>query len=142
MDILGRRYLCVSCRTPVLICSYCDRGNRYCAEGCAMQARRQSIRSAGQRYQDAHRGRRAHAERQRRYRARQQKVTHQGSPPPPLPVPLAAEPIVKKSTSSLLWHCHFCHQVLSQFVRQDFLRCRIRRSHSNRRTALDPYPRN
>ena len=142
MELPGRRYLCAGCRAPVLICSYCDRGNRYCTQGCAPQARQQSIRAAGNRYQDTHRGRRAHTERQRRYRAREQKVTHQGSPLPPLPVQLATEPTVTKSTSPPPWHCHLCHQGLPEFVRQDFLRCRIRRSHPDRRVPFGPYPRN
>ena len=142
MELPGRRYLCAGCRAPVLICSCCDRGNRYCTAGCAPQARHQSIRAAGRRYQDTHRGRLTHAQRQRRYRARQQKVTHQGSPPPPLPVQLATEPIVKKSTSPPPWHCHLCNQLLPEFVRQDFLRRRIRRSHPDRRAPFGPYPRN
>ena len=142
MDLPGRRYLCARCRTAVIICSHCDRGHRYCTSRCADHARRNAIHAAGCRYQASRRGRHAHAERQRRYRAKQQKVTHQGSPPPPLPVQLAAEPIVKKSTSPPPWHCHFCHQGLPEFVRQDFLRCRIRRSYSNRRTPFDPYPGN
>lgn len=31
----GRRYLCANCHTEVLICSPCDRGNRYCSGDCA-----------------------------------------------------------------------------------------------------------
>ena len=142
MDLPGRRYLCAGCRTPVLMCSHCDRGNRFCTAGCASQARRQSLRSAGRRYQDTHRGRRAHAERQRRYRARQQKVTHQSSPPPALPVQLVTEPTVKKYTLPPPWHCHLCHRVLPEFVRQDFLRRRIRRFQSDRRDPFGHYPRN
>jgi len=74
MDLPGRRYLCAGCRAPVLICNHCDRGNRYCTAQCAHQARRRSVRAAGWRYQVSLRGRHAHAERQRRYRARQQEV--------------------------------------------------------------------
>lgn len=50
---------------------------------CADQARRTAVRAAGCRYQASRRGRHAHAERQRRYRAKPKKVTHQGSPPWP-----------------------------------------------------------
>ena len=39
--------------------------------------------AAGQRYQDESAGRRRHAARRGRYRARGKKVTHHGSPPPP-----------------------------------------------------------
>ena len=35
MGIPGRRYLCARCRKAVTICSHCDRGHRYCGEGCA-----------------------------------------------------------------------------------------------------------
>ena len=35
MESTGRRYLCAACRAAVLICSHCDRGQRYCAAGCA-----------------------------------------------------------------------------------------------------------
>jgi hypothetical protein len=140
MELPGRRYLCAGCRTPVLICSHCDRGNRYCTASCASQARQQSIRAAGRRYQDTHCGRRAHAERQRRYRARQQKVTHHRSPPPPSPVPLATEPTATKSLPPP-WHCHFCQRPLAELVRQDFLRSPVRRSPSDRSTPFGPYPR-
>mgnify|MGYP007097586828 CR=1 FL=1 len=66
MDLPGRRYHCAGCRTAVLICSHCDRGQRYCTTRCADEARRQSIRASGRRYQDSSRGRHTHAERQRR----------------------------------------------------------------------------
>jgi hypothetical protein len=69
----ARRYLCARCRTQVLICSCCDRGNIYCNGGCAEAARRTKQRVAGQRYQDTSRGRRNHAARAERYRARQKK---------------------------------------------------------------------
>lgn len=65
MDLPGRRYLCAGCRTAVLICSRCDRGQRYCT-GCAGEARRRSVRAAGRRYQASLRGRHAHAKRQQR----------------------------------------------------------------------------
>ena len=134
MEPPGRRYLCAGCRTAVLICSHCDRGQRYCTPGCAERARRHSLRAAGHRYQATSQGRLAHAERQRRYRARQQKVTHQGSPPVPPAVPLAAEPTGHKGMSLPPWQCCRCHRPLPAWVRQDFLRRRIRRpSPSDRR---------
>ena len=81
MEPPARHYLCARCRTAVLICSRCDRGQRYCAGDCAKQVRTQSLQEAGQRYQSSRSGRLKHATRQRRYRDRQTKVTHHGSPP-------------------------------------------------------------
>lgn len=134
MDLPGRRFLCARCRTAVIICSQCDRGHRYCTITCADQARRTALRAAGCRYQASRRGRHAHAERQRRYRAKSQKVTHQGSPSLPPPVPLRSEPIAP--VIPVPWHCVRCHRHLPDWVRLDFLRCRIRRNHSDRRAHV------
>jgi hypothetical protein len=99
-DVPARRFVCARCRAPVLVCSHCDRGQIYCAAGCAATARRQSQRDAGRRYQDSLPGRFHHAARTQRWRVRQaalamstpmpaattvapaaaQSVTHQGSP--------------------------------------------------------------
>ena len=79
----GRLFLCVGCRGQVIICGCCDRGQVYCNDGCAPRARRQTLQAAGRRYQASQRGRRRHAARMDRYRSRQKKVTHQGSPRPP-----------------------------------------------------------
>ena len=125
MDTPGRRYLCARCRCAVVICSHCDRGNRYCTPHCAEHARRQALRAAGRRYQTSLPGRTAHAQRQRCYRARIQKVTHQGSPPLPPAAPLTPEPTLP--AHPLPGHCCRCHRALPDRVRQDFLRCRIRR---------------
>ncbi len=76
-----RLYRCQRCGRVVLICSGCDCGQLYCANGCARQARQESLRRAGQRYQQTHRGKRRHAARMARYRRGQkQKVTHQAPP--------------------------------------------------------------
>lgn len=128
MEPPGRRYLCAHCRCAVLICCRCDRGQRYCADGCAKVARANSVRAAGQRYQASPRGRHAHAARQRRYRLRQEKVTHHGSPPPPPPALLPSDPTTPKtSVSPPPRHCHFCGKEQVEAVRQGFLRGRIRR---------------
>ena len=128
MEPSGRYYLCARCRTAVLICSRCDRGQRYCAGNCAQRVRTQSLKAAGQRYQLSLPGRYKHAERQRRYRARQQEVTHQGSPPPTPTDLLPAIPTLPvKIATPLPSHCHFCGQLQVQFVRHGFLRRRIRR---------------
>ena len=77
-----RRFYCVRCRQVLVVCLRCDRGQRYCGAGCRSEARRESLRQAGCRYQKTLRGRRANAERQRRFRQRRErnarKVTHQG----------------------------------------------------------------
>jgi len=70
----ARLFNCARCGRQVAICRHCDRGNRYCHEGCAPAARQASRHAAGARYQRSRRGRFAHAQRQRRYRARRQRV--------------------------------------------------------------------
>jgi hypothetical protein len=140
MDHPGRRYLCAGCRTAVLVCSHCDRGHRYCTRKCADQARRHAVRAAGCRYQASLRGRHAHAQRQRRYRARQQKVTHQGSPPRGVPDQLLPEPTAP--AIPVPWQCCLCRRPLPDWVRQEFLRRRIRRHHRTDRSTHGPYPRN
>jgi len=74
-------------------------------------------------------GRLTHAERQRRYRARRQKVTHQGSPAPPpaavlVPESRASAPPGEPTGTSVTegLRCHFCGRVCGAFVRQGFLR--------------------
>ena len=87
-DQAGRMFLCARCRAQVVICSHCDRGQRYCAEGCAQLVRKSRQREAGQRYQRSRTGRFKHADRTRKWRAscrrrlgvNKQTVTHQGSP--------------------------------------------------------------
>jgi hypothetical protein len=75
-----RLYNCARCAVQVRICSECDRGNQYCADGCAQICRRESLCRAGVRYQLSHRGAMRHAARQSAWRERRmQKVTHQGS---------------------------------------------------------------
>jgi len=130
----ARFFLCVRCRAQVLICSRCDRGQIYCADSCAQFARWERQREAGERYQTSHRGRVAHALRSGRYRARQKKVTHQGSPrqPPDDLVSSGSVVIAGKSLSPShdviprgpASHCHWCRCHCPQFVRQGFLRRR------------------
>lgn len=127
MEPPPRRYLCACCHIPVLVCSRCDRGNRYCKD-CAPQQRTRCVRAAGQRYQASRRGRHAHAQRQRRYRGKHPKVTHQGSPPLALPALLPPEATaIEVDVQQQSWQCHFCCCDCVEFVRIDFLRRRIRR---------------
>jgi len=128
MESTARLFLCARCRRQVVICRRCDRGNIYCGRQCSQPARRESIRAAGRRYQGGRAGRLKHAERQRRYRARQHKVTHQGSP-----VPLPNGSLSPESRTVAPRHptlrpapvqglrCRFCNRPCSAWVRLDFL---------------------
>jgi len=103
LDKPARLFLCARCRVQVLICSDCDRGNRYCADGCSNVARRALQRDAGDRYQDSYWGRTKHAWRTRRWRQRraeqQQSVTHQGSHLAPADAVLVATPPTVPATA-------------------------------------------
>jgi hypothetical protein len=143
----ARLFLCQGCRVQVLICSHCDRGHTYCANGCALKARRNAQRDAGRRYQMSRRGRLHHAARSRRHRARKNNVTHQGSSSDQsdalLPEDRAVAIREKSSTdraSLSRWHCHRCGRRCLQFVRRNFLR-RCRGPWNNRRGPhRDPPP--
>lgn len=135
MRSTGRLFVCVCCRTQVLICSHCDRGQIYCAAHCAQTARSHSIREAGKRYQTSRRGRFNHAERTRRYRARQKNVTHQGSLAPARDDLLAANSTIRaKAASNAICTrlstrvCDFCGRPCAQFVRTGPLRRRVPRN--------------
>ena len=135
----ARLFLCADpgCRAQALICSDCDRGHIYCSD-CAPRARRRSLHTAGRRYQASSRGRNKHAERARRYRARQNKVTHHGSPPHRSDAVLATDPavVVEEQSSSdsrppprrQEWCCLRCGRRCSDHVRQGFLPRRVHRS--------------
>ena len=145
METLARLFLCLCCRVQVLICSDCDRGQIYCAKSCATPARRRSLRAAGRRYQTSRQGRHKHAERMRRYRARQrlaaEKVTHQGSMPPAQNGLLASNPEVVATSptprTTPAGHCHFCGVRCPDFVRRGFLHSRrvLPTVHPDRRGA-------
>lgn len=75
-----RLFQCGRCSKQVLLCRACDRGNRYCGPVCSRQARADSLRRAGARYQRSEAGKINHAARQQAYLARRDaKMTHQGS---------------------------------------------------------------
>ena len=88
----ARLFLCARCRDQVLLCSYCDRGQRYCSRACSVACRRERRRQTAQRYQDSRGGRLKHAARAACWRNRRRslrrasaagdidKVTHQGCP--------------------------------------------------------------
>jgi hypothetical protein len=69
-DQTGRLFLCARCQAQVLVCSQCDRGQRYCANGCANITRRSRQREAGKRYQQSRTGRHKHAARMHQWRKR------------------------------------------------------------------------
>lgn len=140
-----RFFCCARCRGHAFVCSRCDRGQIYCARGCAGEARRVKQREAGRRYQQTFRGRLQHAERMARYRTRQKKVTHQGSPRAPsgdvLSSDLATAKDAEASPSGLVGgdrpatrRCHWCACHCPDRVRREFLRRRWVRStdHTNR----------
>jgi hypothetical protein len=150
----GRVFVCVRCSGQVIVCRCCDRGQIYCNSGCAEQARRQTLRSAGRRWQQTRRGRQLHASRAAKYRAKQAQgsdgatvgmppeehppeiVTHQGSSPPAASDLLAGEAAAMPHDDAALAdppgrampHCHWCGRSCPPPLRQGFLRrCNRRR---------------
>lgn len=133
METVARLFLCARCRVQVCICSHCDRSQQYCGEDCALTARQLSLKAAGRRYQSTRRGRAKHAERMRRYRAKEQIVTHHSSPTPVpdvllllcLGVVVAAAIAVPAVTAGRARRCHFCGRPCSVFMRLNFLCGRV-----------------
>jgi len=131
----ARLFLCAGCRVQSLICSCCDRGQIYCCGDCAARARHRALRAAGRRYQSSRRGRLAHADRTRRYRAHRKNVTHHGSPEPPPDdlLSLGSPAIASDAAIPEEWprratsHCHWCGRRCPEFVRREFLRRRLGR---------------
>lgn len=124
-----RLFLCARCRKQVIICRYCDRGQSYCADGCAKIARSHSLREAGRRYQQSRQGRFKQAERIRRFRLRKQNVTHQGSESvakndllPANSAKVDKRVVLPDQTNPLYTlQCHFCSARCAEFVRYRFL---------------------
>jgi hypothetical protein len=124
-----RMFLCARCRSQVLVCRRCDRGQIYCVGTCAQEARHDHQREARRRYQATPRGRAMHAVRSRRYRARQRRVTdhglakeHEAGPLPRLEVDAALRelPSSRKPPGHRL--CHHCGRSTSTFLRLSALR--------------------
>ncbi len=135
-----RLYSCARCAVQVRICSDCDRGNQYCAGGCAQIRRRESLCRAGVRYQLSFRGASMHAARQSVWRERRTKiVTHQGSvsgidaaivvtsptmteePDVELVAPLLSSAHLPHAMAAVLY-CSFCWRPLPAFARSGPLR--------------------
>ena len=132
MPATGRLFVCARCRVQVIVCRRCDRGQIYCDGDCSQLARQANLREAAQRYRRSRHGRLAHAERMRRYRSRQNKVTHHGSASPaadallaPTSTTSAATTPVSITAAPVPEHCHFCQCVCSAFVRLGPLRRRV-----------------
>ena len=139
-----RMFLCARCRCQVLVCRRCDRGQIYCVGTCAQEARRDRQREARRRYQATPRGRALHAERNRRYRARQLRhVTDHGlakereGPPQAWVVNAALGEPPSRRKSSGLDHCHHCGCVASVFLRQSALRSGYRQTARGRMNRGD-----
>ena len=128
-DASCRMFLCARCRSQVVVCRLCDRGQIYCVGTCAQEARRDRQREARRRYQATPRGRAMHADRNRRYRARQHRVTdhglskeHETGPLPGLEVRAAlSEPSSSRSSRGYRL-CHHCGRSASTFLRLSMLR--------------------
>jgi len=130
-EVSCRFFLCGRCRSQVLVCRRCDRGQIYCVGTCAQEARRDKQREARRRYQATPRGRAMHAARNRRYRARGRCVTDQGlaNKPKAGPRPLlgsevdgaSSEPVSSRKSPGQLF-CHDCRRSASPFLRLSALR--------------------
>lgn len=143
MESTARLYNCARCHHQVTICSYCDRGNIYCGKLCADQARKTSLNAASKRFQLTRRGCFLHAERQRRYRSRCKKVTHQGFQQSPLNDPLiprSETPVSPAVTEDEGIACHFCRRMCSPFLRLDYLHRTQTLLVSDRKITHSPLP--
>jgi len=131
-EVSCRVFLCGRCRSRVLVCRRCDRGQIYCVGTCAQEARRSRQREARRRYQATPRGRAMHAERNRRYRARRQCVTDHGLTKRPDEGLSPGSDINATSNSSSRrapahWTCHRCRRPASPFLRLSAIRRARRR---------------
>ncbi len=124
-----RMFLCARCHSQVLVCWQCDRGQIYCVGTCAQEARRDRQREARRRYQATPRGRAMHADRNRRYRARQHRVTdhglskeHEAGLLPGLEAGSALNASASRRKPPGRWFCHHCGQSASAFLRLSALR--------------------
>jgi hypothetical protein len=136
MRLSARLFHCARCHCQVILCSACDRGHVYCGKGCAQTARRSSLQRAGARYRRTRRGRLNNAERQRRYRARRQKVTHHRSDPPSSPAVLPDNTacadrlaLQARDHDPTAIHCQRCSREVGPYLRHDYLTTTLHRCH-------------
>ncbi len=128
MPTTARLYYCLNCNCQNIICSRCDRGNRYCKQ-CAPIIKAENQKKANQRYQRTYQGKINHAARQKRYRERlKQKVTYQGSKRTSLRdllnkkrkgVIINFESDKKRKPQDIFCHC--CDENCSTPLRDDYL---------------------
>jgi len=122
MSSSARLFHCLGCQRQVIICRQCDRGQNYCAQGCAQRARQASLRQAGRRYQQSFAGRVKHALRQRRYRQKQNQkkeiVTHHTSKQTQV---ISCSSHHHNHADNTVHHCHFCGALVTAWLRTDFL---------------------
>lgn len=123
MEHTARIFNCARCHRQVIICSCCDRGNIYCSSACSLEARQESMRFAGKRYQNTYQGRLNHAKRQKRYMEQKlKKMTHQGSQgiiTNDLLLVIKNEDLKIISRDGL--RCHFCGCNCKKLLRTSFL---------------------
>lgn len=134
METSARLYNCARCHQQVILCSHCDYGNIYCFDGCAQEARINSLREANKRYRNGRQGRQNGALRQAEFRQRkrlekssnpssepsqEEKVTHQGSEEDPSPASIASESIEGDVGE---YHCHCCGRPVAFHLRSGFIR--------------------
>lgn len=126
----ARLFNCARCHCQVVICRACDCGQRYCAQGCAALARRDSQQRAQRKYRRNYPGRCCNVLRQARYRVRQrEKVTHPGSVGVLATAVLRHEAVrsavvaiePRHNDADDLPVCHFCHCGCDRFLRYHFV---------------------
>lgn len=131
MCVSARLYHCCRCHAQVVVCSRCDRGQRYCPDGCRHLARSDSLKRSSKKYQSSRRGRLNNAGRQQQFRQRlRQKVTHQGSTTKPRCDLLDAlltttKKVLTAVEPAPILHCHFCHCACDAFLRHRFLHSQV-----------------
>ena len=133
MEPTPRLFLCICCHEQVVLCSSCDHGQIYCGRSCAQFARQKSLRLARLRYQKTFNGRLHHAASQARYRERlKNKVMDHGSPQTRQRDVINL--LEKKTENTVIVQlnrpmtCCFCKKVVSDWIRNDFLHRKDRKS--------------
>ena len=128
MQTSSRLYHCCRCHAQVIICRRCDRGQRYCTQGCSQSARKDSLKRANKKYQASRKGRFNNAARQQRFRQhQQQKVTQQCSlqiPPHAvlLDKPNGSNKRKNRIVNDTSLHCDHCGVLCGPFLRSDYLK--------------------
>lgn len=160
-----RIFNCALCFRLTIICSRCDRGQRYCRAQCSKLASEQQGRDSGRRYQSTDKGKLNHKVRQQTYLMRKEaKMTQQGSPNPPVALPPQKSQVTPAAPTKPTWRqeepveqtekeeprqvvgqapsqqrCSFCGQRCGHFARRGPLRRRGRVHSSSRRPRLPRY---